>query len=144
MIMRESDKHFLLSLLAATGIIIFWRGLWGFFDQIPIVSDALVSLVIGLVILAFSGVIFKEFDPLGGLEKSSLNIMHHIHSHPKKHEFTISYYDKAKKKEMCISAKNIKAIEKNNLEIREGTKEVFIPIHRVRAIHKKGKVVWKL
>ena len=144
MVLREPDKHLLLSLLAATGIILFWRGMWEVADMLPVISHPLASLVTGLVILAFSGIIFKEFDPLGGIEKSSLNVIHNIHTHPKKHEFTIRYYDKAKKEEVDISAKNIKSIEKNNIEIHIGRKEIIIPIHRVRSVHRNGHIVWRL
>jgi len=142
-ILRESDKHFILSLFAATGIIMFWRGLWEIMADVPILEDPLVDLVAGLTLLAFSGILFKEFDPTGGIENSSINMIHTVNHHPKRHEFSIKYYDKAKKQEIEISAKHIKSIEKNNLLVHSKGKEQFIPIHRIRSIHRKGVVVWR-
>jgi uncharacterized protein (UPF0248 family) len=147
---RESDKHFLWSLLGALGIVLFWRGIWGGIDamgEIPgwsWVATPALSLFIGLIILTFSGLIFSQFDPLGGVEKGAMQMMHHVHSHPRKKEFTITYFDEAQKKDVHINAKNLKRIDKNSLAIHEGGKEIFIPIHRVRAIHQNGKEIWKI
>jgi uncharacterized protein (UPF0248 family) len=143
MLMRESDKHFLWAMFGATGIIMFWRGIWEGVGSLPILENVWVSLFVGLSILTFSGLIFREFDPLGGLEDSALKIMNSVHNHPEKHTFTIKYYDNMLKKEIEISAKNIKQIEKNIIAIHEGTKELFIPIHRIRSVHKLGKCMWK-
>ncbi|MBW2965082.1 DUF504 domain-containing protein [Candidatus Woesearchaeota archaeon] len=143
MMLRESDKHFLWSLFGAVGIILFWKGIWEGVGGLPLLESGWVSLFVGLVILTFSGIIFREFDPLGGVEKGVMKILHSVHEHPQKHEFTIHYYDKIKKKNVEVSAKDIKRIEKNMLCIHEKDGEKFIPIHRVMAVHRKGEAIWK-
>lgn len=64
--LRETDKHFLLSMFIATGMILFWKGLWEGVGSLPVLDNAWVDLFIGAVMLTLSGVIFSEFDPLGG------------------------------------------------------------------------------
>jgi len=144
MLMRESDKHFLWSLFGATGIIFFWKGIWEGLGSLPVIENVWVSLFLGLLILTFSGMIFREFDPMGGLERGALKMLHHVHGHPHRHEFTIKYFDSMTKKEVEVSAANLKHIEKNSLCIHEGKQELFIPLHRVRSIHRKGTTIWKL
>ena len=140
----ETDKHYLFSLLYATGIILFWRGIWEGFGALPILEEPFVSLFIGLAILTFSGIIFKEFDPFGGLEKSTLRIMHAIHHHPQRKKFTIFYHDRFKKKNIGMKASSIHNIEKNVISFRIQGKEIFIPVHRVRELQKSGKIIWRL
>ncbi|HLC99195.1 MAG TPA: RNA repair domain-containing protein [Candidatus Nanoarchaeia archaeon] len=150
MLLRESDKHFLWSLLGAIGIVLFWRGIWAGIDimwEIPgweWVATPALSMFLGLTILTLSGLIFREFDPLGGMEKGALKILHNVHTHPEKKDFTITYYDHLQKKEIVVPAHKIKKIEKNILSIHERGKETFIPIHRVRAVHHKGKAIWRI
>ncbi|HII71755.1 TPA: DUF504 domain-containing protein [Candidatus Woesearchaeota archaeon] len=141
--MRESDKHFLWSMIGATGVILFWRGIWEGIGSLPFIENVWVSLFVGLAILTFSGAIFREFDPLGGIEKGALKMVHTVHSHPHKEEFTFRYYDKLQKKEIEVNAEHIKHIEKNVIAVHERNKEIFIPIHRVRAVHRKGEVIWR-
>ncbi|MBI5391266.1 DUF504 domain-containing protein [Candidatus Woesearchaeota archaeon] len=143
--LRESDKHFLWSLFSAIGIVMIWKGIWEGIGSLPIIENPWVSLFIGLIMLTFSGIIFKEFDPLGGLEKGIADIMNHIQHHPKKHEFSVKYYDSLKKKEVLIAARDIHHLEKNMVAIiGEGGKEVFVPMHRIRSVHRKGKLIWKM
>ncbi len=150
--LRETDRHFLMSLVGATGIILFWRGLWGGIDSftnfsspfLQIFASPWVSLFFGLVILTFTGLIFAQFDPLGGIEGGVMSAVQKVANHPRKHEFIIKYYDKLQKKDVEISAKNIRQIEKNILLIHEKGKEVFIPLHRVKSIHRFGKTIWRL
>lgn len=148
--MRESDKHFLWSLLGAIGIVLFWRGIWNGIDTIgevqrwEWVATPALSLFIGLAILTFSGLIFREFDPLGGLEKGVAKALHALHEHPHRDEFTVTYYDQMNKKEYTVGGENIKRFEKNVLSVHEGERELFIPIHRIRAVHHKGKMVWRV
>ncbi|MBI4896440.1 MAG: DUF504 domain-containing protein [Candidatus Aenigmarchaeota archaeon] len=141
---RESDRHFLLSLIVATGIIIFWKGIWEGIGSLPIIENPWVDIFIGLVILTFTQAIFKEFDPLGGLEKGALKVIDSVHHHPEKDKFVIRYYDSIQKKEVEFSAKDLRHIEKNTLTVHENGREIFIPIHRVRSIHKNGRAVWRL
>lgn len=148
--LRESDKHFLWSLLGAVGIILFWRGLWGGIDALKGVpkwawlGTPALSLFVGLVILTFSGLIFQQFDPLGGLEKGIAKMVHSIQTHPKKEEFSLTYYDKLKKKEVHVKAGSIKRFEKNILSIHEGGKEAFIPLHRIRSLKRNNEVIWRI
>ncbi|PIN87016.1 hypothetical protein COV19_01705 [Candidatus Woesearchaeota archaeon CG10_big_fil_rev_8_21_14_0_10_44_13] len=143
--LRESDKHFLWSLIGAIGIILFWRGIWGGIDILPSPLDRPeLSFFLGLAILTFSGLIFKEFDPLGGLEKGVIDVLHMIQSHPEKKDYMITYHDKLNKKDVNIRADDIKQFEKSMLLIHEGGKEIFIPLHRIKSIHKKGEVIWRM
>lgn len=142
--LRESDKHFLWSLYYAVGIILIWKGIWEGIGSLPLLELPFVSLFVGLVMLTFSGLLMREFDPLGGLEKGVQNMMHGIHHHPQKEEFVISYFDSKKNKEVKIEAHKLKLIEKNVMSFHDKGKEVFIPMHRIRRIHRKGKEVWRL
>lgn len=142
--MRESDKHFLWSMFGATGIILFWKGVWEGVGGLPFLENPWASLFIGAVMLTFSGIIFKEFDPLGGVEKGALKILQTVQNHPKKHEYTFKYYDKAKKQDREIEAKNIKSIEKNILAFHEKGREFFVPVHRVKSVHKGKEIIWRM
>lgn len=142
--LRESDKHFLWSLYYAIGIILIWKGIWEGIGSLPLLELPFVSLFVGLVMLTFSGLLMREFDPLGGLEKGVQNMMHGIHQHPQKEEFIISYFDNKKNKEVKIEAHKLRLIEKNVMSFHDKGKEVFIPMHRIRRIHRKGKEIWRL
>jgi len=142
--MRETDKHFLLSLYMAVAIIMLWKGIWEGVGYLPILENAWVDTFLGLAMLTFSGAIFREFDPLGGIEKGVINTVHYVHNHPKRHEFRIHYFDNVKKKLVKLNAKDIKHIEKNFIVVHEGGKELFIPVHRIRSVHRKGEIIWRL
>jgi len=142
--MSESDKHFLWSLAGATGVILFWKGIWEGVGGLPIIASPWVSLFLGLVILTFSGLIFREFDPLGGIEKGVLKVLSDVQHHPKKHEFHIIYFDSIQKKNVKFMASDIRHIEKNSMSVHEKGREIFIPIHRVLEIHRNGEIVWKV
>jgi uncharacterized protein (UPF0248 family) len=142
--LREQDKHFLWSLYIAIGVIFIWRGIWEGVYEIPYVN-AWTLLFLGLTMLTFSGLIFKEFDPLGGIEKSTHNLLHFVHNHPLKQNFQIHYYDKLLKKELTFPANFIKHLEKDTLIIQDqNNQELFIPLHRITEIKEKGKTYWKL
>ncbi|MEW5897005.1 MAG: RNA repair domain-containing protein [Nanoarchaeota archaeon] len=145
-ILREQDKHFLWSLYAAISLIFIWRGLWSGIYKIPYIGDPWVALFIGFAILTFSGIIFKEFDPLGGVEKAVNQEMQNIQKHPNKKHFTIKYHDKEQKKHINIDASLLKGVEKKALIVKHSTKqqEMFIPFHRITEIEYKGKTYWKL
>jgi uncharacterized protein (UPF0248 family) len=131
-------------MFVATGVILFWKGLWEGVGSLPVLDNAWVDLFVGAVMLTLSGVIFSEFDPLGGIEKGALKTMNFVHQHPMKHEFLIKYFDSIKKKVVELEARHIKHIEKNVIVVHKGGKESFIPIHRVRSVHRKGELIWKL
>lgn len=153
MVFREQDRHFLWSLFAAAGVILAWRGIWeGLYyvlDDIaglPYLADPWVFFFIGLAMLTFSGIILKEFDPLGGVEKSIQKMAHYVHNHPKKKEFVIKYHDKEQKRKLNIKAEKIRHIEKGSLVIEHpsGRQEQFIPLHRITEIIHNGKTYWRL
>ena len=50
---------FIQALLAGFGVIVFWRGIWEWFDQMQV--SPLVSIVIGAVVLAGVGVFLQTF-----------------------------------------------------------------------------------
>lgn len=143
MVLREQDKHFIWSILAATGIIFVWKGLWEGIYEIPYIGNEWVALFIGFALLTLSGLIFNEFDPMGSLEKSISKIVHHVKTHPKKHEFRIKYRDKIRKKDVVIRAGDIRKVEKGSLIIK-GQQEIFIPTHRIKEVSYKGKTYWRL
>ena len=144
--LREQDRHFLWSLYSAVAIIFIWKGLWEGIYEIPYFGDPFVFLFIGLAMLTFWGVIFREFDPLGGLEKSIDKVLHLVYNHPHKEDFQIKYYDKSRKEHRSIGARNLKGFEKGALVLQHEHKrqEVFIPLHRVTEIMFKGKSYWRL
>ncbi len=148
--LREQDKHFVSSLYAAVAIIFAWKGMWEGIYEIPYVSDylgdPLVFLFLGLAMLTLSGLIFKEFDPLGSIQKGESKVLHTVFRHPQKKEFTLKYEDKVKKQEVEISVSSIKALEKGSLIVVFPNKrqEVFIPFHRVTEILRLGKQYWRL
>lgn len=142
-LLRESDKHFLWTLFSLVAVILLWKGIWEGIGSLPIIGNVWVSLFLGLIMLTFTGLIYQS-DPLGGLERGTMAALNNAHTHPQRHEFTVRYYDRLNKKEREISVKDIKRIEKNVLTIHDRGREIFIPVHRVRAIHRKGKPIWKL
>lgn len=142
---RESDKHFLLAVLVVTGIVFFWRGAWGIMDHTPIISDYFVSIFIGLVIMTFSGVIYREFIPEEEPLTPILDALKDIFKHPveKRKAYVIKYYDEIAKIMKEITHAHIKQIERNFLVMEKNGEEYFIPIHRIKKIHKEGEVIWE-
>ena len=143
--MREQDRHFLWSLLMAIGIILVWKGLWEGLYEIPVLGDPWVALFVGFALLTFSGLIFKEFDPLGNVEKSIIKNLMHVKNHAEKYLFEIKYKDKVAKKSMIVKGHQINSFEKNTLIVKHDRKkeEVFIPFHRIEEIRHKGKTYWR-
>lgn len=58
-------------------------------------------------------------------------------------DYTISYFDRILEKTLEIKFLDIKRIEGNFIILERGKKEVNIPLHRIREIRKKGKLVWE-
>ncbi len=146
MLFREQDKHFLWALYSGIAMIFVWKGVWEGVYEIPIINDPWVFLFFGFAMLTFSGVIFNEFDPLGGVEKAVNKTAHYVYSHPHKEEFDIKYYDKVSKKSVTVNAQHLKGIEKKALVVRHPQKnqELFIPFHRLTEIIHKGKPYWRM
>lgn len=57
----RKDKQYLALLVAGTGIVLFWRGIWHLADITPVVENPFVSLFLGLLILTITGFIWREF-----------------------------------------------------------------------------------
>ena len=144
--LREQDRHFLWSILAAVGVIFVWKGLWEGLYEIPYLGNEWVALFFGLLILIFSGLIFREFDPLGSIEKSTNKVIHSVFNNTNRKEFNLKYHDKVKKKDILINGDLIKNIEKSTIIIKDKKKnrEHFIPIHRITEITQNGKTYWRM
>ncbi len=54
-------KHVSLTIAGATGVILFWRGVYEITSQNQFLKDPGLSLVTGLIILALTGVLSREF-----------------------------------------------------------------------------------
>lgn len=48
---RAKKHKILFQLIILLGVVLVWRGLWDLFDQIPVISSALISIVVGLFLL---------------------------------------------------------------------------------------------
>lgn len=57
---RTHHKIFII-ILGLIGVVNIWRGLWGLFDLTPFLSNPLISLTIGLVLVALAGGFYKLF-----------------------------------------------------------------------------------
>lgn len=134
-------KKYFWSLFGVLGIVFFWAGIWDGVGGLPYISIPWVSLLVGLAIILFSGLIFKQIDPFGGEEITKISdALHQVHQHPLKQEFTIHYYDKIKKKNIQVSAEKLDRIEKETfLVLKQADKELFIPFSRVKEIWHQGK-----
>ena len=146
MVLREQDKHFLSSLYIAIAVIFTWKGIWEGIYNLPYIAHPFVFLFLGFAMLTLSGAIFKEFDPLGGIQKAVYKTLHSVQAHHDKKNFEFQYYDKAQKKSVRIPAKWVKKIEKGALVVVPPHKkeELFIPMHRVTEVLYKGKQYWRL
>ncbi|MFA6461905.1 MAG: RNA repair domain-containing protein [Candidatus Woesearchaeota archaeon] len=140
----ENLRHYFWAMIGVIGIVLFWAGLWDGVGNLWFLQNPLVSLAAGVIILASSGLILKEFDPLKLEEQKTSAALHAIHKHPQKQEFHIKFHDRLQKKDLLYEVKHLKQIEKGFLifVMKEG-KEIFVPIHRVKEILRKGKSYWK-
>ena len=141
---RESLKHYFWAGFGVLGIVCFWAGVWDGVGYLPYLENPLVSLLVGIIILAASGLFLKELDPMKEEERKKHRIMHEMHHHKEKHLFKIKYHDKISKTEKIMEAGMLKKIEKGFLVFAaKGGKELFIPIHRVTEVMHKEKSYWK-
>lgn len=58
-------------------------------------------------------------------------------------DYIIFYYDRILKKLIHLDFKTIKKIENNLITLIKENEEINIPLHRIRRVIKKGKVVWE-
>src|SRR3989344_3429055 len=129
--LRETDKQFLMSLLYAAAIIIFWRGIWVIADFTPVLNNGFVSFFLGLLILTLTGYIYKEFDPFGQKINKVIKLLHNIASAEKKEGYVVHYYDEVGKQHHKINPEEIRKIEHNFMSIERKGHEIFIPLHRI-------------
>lgn len=51
-LVAKTKKHkIIFQIIIIFGVVLVWRGLWGIFDQLPIISSAIISLVVGFLVL---------------------------------------------------------------------------------------------
>ena len=142
--MSETDKHFLASLVYATGIIIFWRGVWGISDLIPYLRNVFVSFFIGLLVLTLTGFIYREFDPLGDRIKRLHKMLHDIADEAEKGKnYVVEYYDGIARKYVTFAARDIHRIEERMLIVNKGGHEHHVPFKRLTRVFLGKTVVWK-
>lgn len=141
---REEDRQFLYSVLYATGIILFWRGIWEVSYEVPLLKNVYFCLFVGLFILTVTGYMYREFDPFAHKGHKITKMLHEvIHLSKLKQEHAIYYYDDVKGDEHKIDPHKIKKIENDFIIFEEKGHEVFIPIHRITRVHKGKQVMWK-
>ncbi len=143
MVLREQDKHFIWALYYGVGVILIWKGIWESFYEIPYLGEnPWAFLFIGLAMLTLSGLVFKELDPLGSLDKATNRVLHFVHNHPHKRDFMIKYQQS--RGEKTLAAAKISQIERGYLAMEDDGQELFIPLHRVTEVLQKGKTYWRL
>ncbi|MEK6849020.1 MAG: RNA repair domain-containing protein [Nanoarchaeota archaeon] len=143
MTLSDQDKSFLKALFYATALIVFWRGVWGIFDEIPILNNVYVSFFLGLVALTLSGLIYREFDVFSHKANKLTKVLHNVLSEAKKEEgYLIHYFDEITGKHEKVQPKNVRKIEHNVMVVEHKGHEDFVPLHRISKIHKNGKQIW--
>ena len=144
MVATEDIKKYFWYIFGTVGVVFFWAGTWDGLGYIhPIIANPWLSLVLGITLLGLSGTIFKGANPLWEVEKAVKLEAKKVHRHPQKDEFYFKYQDNVKKKELAIHAGKLNRIEKEFLVFFDEGKEVFVPLHRVTEILRKGKTHWK-
>ena len=58
-------------------------------------------------------------------------------------EYSLFYFDRIRKVLIEIKYKDVKRIEKSFMILERDKEEVNIPLHRVRKVEIKGKLVWE-
>lgn len=143
--LAQKIKQYFWSIFGAIGIIAFWAGVWDGIGGLPFLQSPWISLLVGMAMLTFSGLIYKQFSPLEEMEKSVNDALHQVHIHPQKEEFHIKFHDRMLKKDVLMKAEHLRNIEKGFLVFAEKSgKEIFVPVHRVTEVLRKNKLFWKL
>ena len=142
--LREEDRQFFYSLLYATGIILFWRGVWEASYEIPLLENVYFCLFVGLFILTVTGYMYREFDPFSARLRKITKMVHDAVAMAKRGEaHHISYYDEVGKHDHKLHAHSVKRVEHDFLVVEEKGHERFIPMNRITKIHKGTDVIWK-
>jgi uncharacterized protein (UPF0248 family) len=58
-------------------------------------------------------------------------------------EYSIFYFDRIRKVLIEIEYNDIKRVDKGLITVEMGRKEVNIPLHRIRRVERKGRLVWE-
>ena len=58
-------------------------------------------------------------------------------------EYSILYFDRIAKSLIEIGYNDIKKIEKGFIIVERDNKEVNIPLHRIKRVERKGKLIWE-
>lgn len=58
-------------------------------------------------------------------------------------DYVLFYYDRVEDKLKELKLVEVKGVEEGFLMLVKENKEVNIPLHRIRKVKKKGKVVWE-
>lgn len=141
--LSEQDKGFLMALAYAVGVVMLWKGIWEGSNEIPILANPWVSLFLGLAILSLTGWLFGQFDVFSlRINKLSGMVDDIIHQARKGIIHEITYYDEITGKQHKIPAKNIKRVESGNIVVHGGTREQFIPLHRISHVKRGGKTLY--
>lgn len=140
----DNIKQYFWYLLGIFGIVFFWAGIWDGVGNLWYLKNPLVSLGVGILLLALSKVIFPDNVPFMGEKKPAHKIIKMIHQHPEKSQFHIKYHDALQGKELLLNAENLYKIEKDHIVFlkKEGG-ELFIPLHRVKEVLHLGKTHWR-
>lgn len=142
--LRDEDKKYLYALLYATGIILFWRGIWEVSYEIPLLENVYFVLFVGLFILTITGLIYREFDVLGqrtfNLSKLFDDI---IIEKARGNYYEIFWFDEFKGHEHKIHSKYIRKVEMEFLVLEFEGHDAFIPLSRVIRITKGKETIWK-
>lgn len=144
LITKNKLKHYGWSLFGAVGVITFWAGIWEGIGGLPYLENPLISFIIGMAMLTFSGLVYKQFDPLEEVEGEINAVLEKVEAHPQKHQFEIKYFDKMKNKEISFQGRSLKGVEKNILTFIDQTgKEIYVPAHRLTKIIHQKKAYWE-
>ena len=142
--LHEEDRQFLYALLYATGIILFWRGVWEASARLPLLNNIYFSLFVGLLILTLTGYMYREFDPLASRLRKIGKLVHDAVNLAKRGQaHHISYYDELGKHDHKLHAHSVKKVEHDFLIVEENGHERFIPLSRITKIHKGNEVIWR-
>ncbi len=140
----EDMKRYGWFLFGVMGVVFFWAGVWDGVGYLPYIASPWLSILIGAIMLASSKKLFGEADPAKAAERKAQQVLHQVHRHPLRHEFHVKYHDKIRQQDMLLSAAKIHRLEKGFLVMLESGRELFVPVHRIREVLHKGKVIHKL
>lgn len=141
---REEDKKYLYALLYATGIILFWRGIWEVSYEIPLLENVYFVLFVGLFILTITGLIYREFDVLGQRVYNLSKLFDDVIIDKSRGVFyDIYWFDEFKGHEHRMHSKHLRKVEMEFLVIESKGHDAFIPLSRITKITKSGTTIWK-